>query len=332
VNSIEQAQTDLSSTTLRAPFEGRITARYVERGSFANAGTPIVELTMETAVKVVITVSAKEERGISLGMRVPIYFGDVAVTGEAATFVGTVFEKASVADSGTRTFRIGLILPNPLLQGGGDASGAEGASLSDLFPVLRLPGTPEDHLYINVACILERDGQSFVLALPDDIERASLTGALQVPRVVPVTLTDDWEQLDTETLRRIEPTADLSANETLIRNPSDTDQSGVMVATKQFAFRPGDVVRVGLEASLPEPGFWVPATAIVSRSGDSLVFVASEGAAREVAVDVVETSGGLRRVSAPELAEGDAIVVRGMQYLSDGDSVTSQPVASEGDR
>ncbi|MEM9167875.1 MAG: efflux RND transporter periplasmic adaptor subunit, partial [Planctomycetota bacterium] len=180
--------------------------------------------------------------------------------------------------------------------------------------------------------ILERDGQSFVLALPDDIELASVTGALQIPRVVPVTLTDDWEQLDTETLRRIEPTADLSANETLIRNPSDTDQSGVIVATRQFAFRPGDVVRVGLEASLPEPGFWVPATAIVSRSGDSLVFIASEGAVQETAVDVLETSGGFRRVTAPELAEGDAIVVRGMQYLSDGDSVTSQPVASEGDR
>ncbi|MEO1585136.1 MAG: HlyD family efflux transporter periplasmic adaptor subunit [Planctomycetota bacterium] len=332
VNALEQAQTDLASATLRAPFQGRVTARYIERGSFANAGTPIVELTMETAVKVVITVSANEERGISLGMRMPIYSAGAEGAAEAATFIGTVFEKASVADSGTRTFRIGLILPNPLLQGGGDARGVEGASLSDLFPAIQLPGTPDDHLYVNVACILERDGQPFVLALPDDIERAAVTGALQVPRVVPVTLTDDWEQLDTETLRRIEPTADLSANETLIRNPSEADRSGVVVGTRQFAFRPGDVVRVGLEASLPEPGYWVPATAIVSRSGDSLVFVASEGAAREVAVDVLETSGGFRRVTAPELAEGDAIVVRGMQYLSDGDSVTSQPVASEGDR
>ncbi|MEL6497603.1 MAG: HlyD family efflux transporter periplasmic adaptor subunit [Planctomycetota bacterium] len=332
VNALEQAQTDLTSATLRAPFQGRVTARYVERGSFANAGTPIVELTMETAVKVVMTVSADEERRISLGMRMPIYSAGVAGGDETAAYIGTVFEKASVADSGTRTFRIGLILPNPLLQEGGDASGVEGASLSDLFPAIQLPGTPEDHLYVNVACILERDGQSFVLALPDDIELASVSGALQVPRVVPVTLTDDWEQLDTETLRRIEPTADLSANETLIRNPSDTDQSGVIVATRQFAFRPGDVVRVGLEASLPEPGFWVPATAIVSRSGDSLIFIASEGAVQQTAVDVMETSGGYRRVAAPELAEGDAIVVRGMQYLSDGDSVTSQPVASEGDR
>ncbi len=332
INVLEQAKTDLDSATLRAPFQGRVTARYMERGSFVNSGTPIVELTMETVVKVVMTVSAKDERLISLGMRMPIYFGSALDADDSTTLTGTVFEKASVADRGTRTFRIGLILPNPIVQGVGDVVGFEGASLSDLFPAIQLPGTPDDHLYVNVACVLERDGQSFVLALPDDIEQATVTGALQVPRVVPITLTNDWEQLDTETLRRIEPTTDLSANETLVRNPSEIDRSGVVVGTRQFTLRPGDVVRVGLEASLPEPGIWVPATAIVSRSGDSLVFIASEGVVQEVTVNVLETSGGFRRITAPEISEGDAIVVRGMQYLSDGDSVTSQFVASEGDR
>ncbi|MEM1071609.1 MAG: HlyD family efflux transporter periplasmic adaptor subunit [Planctomycetota bacterium] len=332
VNALEQAQTDLDSSVLRAPFQGRVTSRYVERGSFANAGTAIVELTMETAVKVVITVSAEEERDISLGMRMPIYASGAGNGSEPAAFSGTVFEKASVADSGTRTFRIGLILPNPLLNTAGEGVSGDAASISDLFPVIRLPGTPDDHLYVNVACLLEYDGETVVLALPDDIDQAAATGSLQVPAVVPVTLTDDWEQLDTWSLRRVEPSVELRAGDTLILHPGEADRAGVVVGSQQFAFRPGDVVRVGLAASLPEPGFWVPATAIVPRTGESLLYLAREGEAREVAVDVLESSGGFRRVASPEIGDGDAIVVRGMQYLSDGDAVISQPAASEGDR
>ncbi|MEM9661038.1 MAG: HlyD family efflux transporter periplasmic adaptor subunit [Planctomycetota bacterium] len=328
VNTLEQAQTDLRASVLRAPFRGRVTARYTERGAFQAAGSPIVELTMETAVKVVITVSAEEERGVALGMRMPIYLSDTRLGEDSLPLIGTVFEKASVADRGTRTFRIGLILPNPLQESAGVADATDGSSLRDFFPVIRFPGTPEDHLYVNVACVLERDGRSFVLVLPDDIGTASATGAVQVPRVVPIRLTDDWEQLDTETLRRIEPQADVRASETLIRDPDDSDREGVVVARRQFVLRAGDVVRVGLAASLPPPGFWVPATAIVPRSGDSLVYIARSGAAQEISVSVAESSGRLRRVEAPELREGDDVVVRGMQYLSDGDAITSQRAPS----
>ena len=330
VNSLEQARTDLESSVLRAPFQGRVTARHVERGAYANAGTSIVELTMETAVKAVITVSAREEREITLGMQMPIYASDVGPSG-SASFVGTVFEKASVADSGTRTFRIGLIVPNARV-GQNATSAASFASISDLFPVVQLPGTPADHLFVNVACTFVRDGKTFVLALPEDIDRESLSSSLVVPRVIPVKLADDWQQLDRWTLRRLDANAGLQAGETLIVNPSEADREGVRVGSPQFAFRPGDIVRVGLSAGLPQSGFWVPATAIVPRSGANLLFLADEGRVTEVAVDVVESSGGYRRVSAPQLAEGVSVVVRGMQYLSDGDAVTSQLVASEGDQ
>ncbi|MEM8885266.1 MAG: HlyD family efflux transporter periplasmic adaptor subunit [Planctomycetota bacterium] len=330
VNALEQARTDLASSVLRAPFQGRVTARHVERGAYANAGTPILELTMESAVKVVITVSAREERELAIGMRMPIYTDGTAARNQPDEFAGVVFEKASVADSGTRTFRIGLILPNPLLDS--EANGVESTSIADLFPVVRLPGTPRDHLYINVSCLLQRDGETFVLALRGGLDRSARSGARQVPQRVPIRLTDAWAQLDTWSLRRIEVTPELGVGDMLILDPNEADEAGIAVGGRQFAFRPGDVVRVGLTAGLPQPGFWVPATAIVPRSGDSLLFVVRDGVAREISVDLQESSGAYRRVTAPELGDGDAVVVRGMQYVEDGDAVTRQPAASEGGR
>lgn len=326
-NELERAQTDLDSSVLRAPFQGRVTARHIERGSFANAGTQIVELTMETAVKVVITVSADEERQIALGMQMPIYVETPGDSGGLRSFTGTVFEKASIADSGTRTFRIGLILPNPVLS---DMAPGEAASVSDLFPVLSLPGRPTEDLWVNVAAAFERGNETLVLAMPRGDRTAVLAGTTQVPRAVAIEFTDEWEQLDTWSLRRIAPTAELTVGDPLVLNPTPQAEAGVVVGAAQYAFRPGDVVRVGLEAALPTPGFWVPATALVPRTGDVLLFIVRQGVAREVVVQVAESSGAFRRVSAADLSDGDSVVVRGMQYLSDGDAVTSSLAAGEG--
>ncbi|MEM6315536.1 MAG: HlyD family efflux transporter periplasmic adaptor subunit, partial [Planctomycetota bacterium] len=327
VNQLEQAQTDFDARVLRAPFQGRVTARYVERGAFVNAGTPVVQLTMETAVKVVITVSAEQERQIALGMQMPIYTG---VDGGSVPRMGTVFEKASIADAGTRTFRIGLILPNPILGVDDQVNGADVASVGDLFPVLNLPGTPPDHLYVNVACTFERDGQTFVLALSRESAAGATPGSVQMPTAVPVVFTDDWDQLDTATLRRIEPTDALQMGDPLVVSPTAADEAGVRIGSLQYAFRPGDVVRVGVDAALPTAGLWVPTTALVPRTGASLLFVIEDGVAREVVVDLVETSGSFRRVVAPDLTPGASIVVNGMQYLADGDTVTIRNATDRG--
>ncbi|MEM9083905.1 MAG: hypothetical protein AAGB34_09945, partial [Planctomycetota bacterium] len=82
----------------------------------------------------------------------------------------------------------------------------------------------------------------------------------------------------------------------------------------------------------PQRGFWIPATAIVSRTGESLVYKIEAGTAREIVVDVLETSDGFRRVASPELSEGQSIVVRGMQYLADGDAISAEPAANGGFR
>ncbi|MEM1108858.1 MAG: efflux RND transporter periplasmic adaptor subunit [Planctomycetota bacterium] len=332
LNSLDQAETDLASCILRAPFQGRVTKRHVERGSYANAGTAVVELTMETAVKVVITVSAEEERRFALGTRLPVYAETSVTSGEPVQFMGTVFEKASIADTGTRTFRIGLILPNPFMAEGDLAQPGGLASISDFFPVLSLPGTAPDAMFVNVASVLTKDGAAHVLALPRTVETKTTTGEILIPRPIPIEFTDEWEQFDKWTLRRIRPNRDLRPGDGLVLNPKPADEAGVRIGSLQYAFRSGDVVRVGTDAALPNEGHWITSTAIVPRTGDNLVFVIEEGKAKEIVVDVLETSGSFRQISSPELSDGMAIVVRGMQYLADGDPVSTESVNSGEDQ
>ncbi|MEM1330943.1 MAG: HlyD family efflux transporter periplasmic adaptor subunit [Planctomycetota bacterium] len=331
-NDLDQAITDLESCVLRAPFSGRITDRYAERGSYVAAGSPIVELTMEDAVKVVLTVSADQERRLVLGSQLPVYADALDSSGDPERYMATIFEKSGVADSGTRTFRVGLILPNPALDLGLEAEPSARASVDDLFPVMNLPGSVRDGLYVHVRSVLESDGATHVLVLPKPSGTSSGERVMLVPRAVRVELLDDWDQLDTETLRRVSAESRLALGDVLVLDPEPADLQGVRVGTVRYALRPGDVVRVGVNASLPEEGFWLPSTAVVSRTGDTFVFGVREGVAREVPVDLFEVSGSFRRVSSPELEPGLPIVVRGMQYLADGDSVSSRAAASEAAR
>ncbi|MEM9065190.1 MAG: HlyD family efflux transporter periplasmic adaptor subunit [Planctomycetota bacterium] len=321
-NDLDRAETDLASCVLRAPFQGRVTDRLIERGSYINAGSPIVELTMETAIKVVVTVSANQERRLELGDRLPVYTS-VGETGSSAEPVmGTVFEKSSAADTGTRTFRIGLILPNPVIESSITPIGDDPVTPSDLFPILALPGRHDGALFVNVACLLERDGRPHVLALPDSGGKRDLSDSVQVPQLVPVRLLDEWEQMDTWTLRRIESTPQLEPGTAVVVHPSLGDEEGVTIGSIAYAFRAGDIVRVGLDAALPAEGFWVPNTSVIQRTGDTFVFTVEDGKAREVQVDVMGSTGGLRRIASPVLRDGTSLVTSGMHYLSDGESVT----------
>ncbi|MEM9372191.1 MAG: HlyD family efflux transporter periplasmic adaptor subunit [Planctomycetota bacterium] len=325
VNDLDQAQTDLDSCVLRAPFGGRITGRSTERGSYINAGASVVELTMETVVKVLVTLSPEQERRTHLGAELPVYADGTAGGPERVAFTATVFEKSSVADSGTRTFRVGLILPNRILGDDGTDSGIGLTALSSMFPVLELPEYSNSELFINADCVYEIDGRPHVLALPDDYTDRISEGGVVVPVRVQIELTDSWQQIDAATLRGIRPNSRLAPGNPLVANPGEASERGIRIGSNQYVFRTGDVVRVGLDADLPGRGFWIPATSIIPRTGDNLVYAVEGGIAKEIVVDVLESSGSYRRVSSPSLKDGMPVVVRGMQYILDGDSVESQP-------
>ncbi|MEM6672001.1 MAG: HlyD family efflux transporter periplasmic adaptor subunit [Planctomycetota bacterium] len=318
VVKLEQARTDLDSCTLRAPFSGRITQKYVSKGDYVVAGESIVQLILISPVKVILTASSEQERKLPLGAGVPVYpdLGE----GADSQIMGTVYEKASVADSGTRTFRVGIIVPNQLLE---VAKGAEATDFRRIMPVTDLPDDQDGALHVGVDCVFEERGETYVLRIPglQILDKERSLGDTRIPEQVRVELSEDWAQVDAWTLRRLAERGDLELGDVLLRRPTASDRDGVRLVARNYALRTGDVVRVGLDLALPPAGLWIPVTAILERSGDYLVFLVEDGRLREVSVDVHEASGELRRVTSPELAAGASFVSEGVNFVRDGDAV-----------
>ena len=332
-NELDRAVTDLEACSLRAPFTGRITNTDVATGSFVGAGQGIATLVLMAPVKVVFTASAAQDRQLLPGMGVRVYpeHGPSALVADGV--VGTIFEKGDVADPNTRTFRVGIMTRNPILTGGGDpVSNGEGAApVTDIFPVI----TPLLHLdgplFVNTDCVLEEGGETYVLQLPDlqlmRVER-DIAGTY-VPRRVRVVLADDWEQIDQWTIRRLEDAGGLELGDALVVDPTPDREESLTLGSRQWAFRPGDVVRVGLDVDRPPPGLWVPVSAIRARGEERTVLLVEEDRVRALPVTVHEASGELRRVEGEGLEPGRRLVISGVHYVADGDRV--EVVGTRGD-
>jgi len=99
---------------------------------------------------------------------------------------------------------------------------------------------------------------------------------------------------------------------------------------EQWLLRPGDLVGVDLNPVPMPAGFYVPIDAIAESSGKNFVFVVDgEGKVRKVEVSTargLNTTKRIQPVGEESLSEGDRIVLGGVHYLTDGESVN---VASE---
>ena len=331
-NELARARTDLASCVLRAPFNGRITGLDAATGSFVQAGAPVVSLVMMAPVKVVLTASAELDREILQGMGVRVFPSQGTDELLEQGVVGTVYEKGEVADPSTRTFRVGVMVRNPLLTGDGRAGPEGGAAPgTDIFPVISPTLEFDGPLLVNVACVLEEDGDTYVLQLPNlQLERTQRDlGATYVPQKVRVVLNDTWDQIDRWTLRGLEDSGGLVAGDALVVDPTPARIESVTVGSRQWAFRPGDIVQVALDVGLPPRGFWVPVSSIRAQGETSAVFRVSGGRTERVTISVHEAFGELRRVEGDELRAGDRLLADGVHYVAEGDPV--EVVASVGE-
>ncbi len=89
---LSAAVVQLSYAEVRAPFDGIVQRRYVDAGSLASPGMPLVLLESEQALELVAAVSALEAQQLALGTRVGFETDDGAGTAEVSAL-------ASVADS-----------------------------------------------------------------------------------------------------------------------------------------------------------------------------------------------------------------------------------------
>jgi RND family efflux transporter MFP subunit len=121
-SDVERLDVLVGFGTLRAPFDGVITKRWVDRGAAVGSATPLLTVMRTDVVRVILDVPERDvprirvkgkpspsAEGNPVVVHVPA-LEDVVPRGE---FKGTVTLRASALDPATRTMRTEVHLPNP---------------------------------------------------------------------------------------------------------------------------------------------------------------------------------------------------------------------------
>ena len=323
--AVKDAESDLEDCVLRAPFPGRVTQMHVGEGSFVQAGAPIITLTMMNPIEAVIAVSSVVEEQLVVGTDALIYPMNGSAVDLGQSVRATLYQKRGVANSGTRTFEVGLIAPNErrVSQDGSD----DLPSAPYVIPIFENPlARPGGDGLFTVDEAINRDGERpWVLRVRGLSQGArtaeTLRGTLQAERVV-VELGAGTTQVASFKLVELLGPDTLNPGDLLVPMPTPAHESGFVVDDNRWLLRPGDLVQVSVEHGSLPPGFYVPVQSIRERNGETHVFVVAENdVARSIAVEVQESSGELRRIVAAELAEGLELVSKGSHFLQDGDTV-----------
>ncbi len=317
---LELAHIELEDCTLRAPFDGRITEVHSGRGSFVQPGEPVVTLTLMDPMKVVLTVSAEENRRIQLGAGVRLTSKDLALFSSSGWLPGIVMGKAEVADPATRTFRIEVMARNLRRD-----VGADDVMLAErVMPVLRRRAFRDGPLFVAVEC-LERDAEGdWVYRIPGArFGRQSGPAFSEVfrPERMRVELGEARMTLISYPMVHVRDGSGLEEGDLLLSRPTPAALDGVTLDRSDWALLPGDLVSVELDLRDLPGGYWVPIRALTHLNGRTSLFVVEDSVCREIVVALAESLGDRRRVESDELTDGMLLVVSGSHYLATGDRV-----------
>jgi len=342
--ALKDAQRDLADCELKAPFRGQIAHVHVIPGATVQRGEPVVTLQMMDPIKVEFEVSAQRARTLK-------YRDEIAVTlnqpdGSTMTEHGIVYLTDPVADPSTRTFTITVLMRNRLIPADvpDDVDRNSLPVTRDIWkPLSGLFGDP-DHYYVEQSSIhRDADGDYVWKIIGSNGADQRTRGPLLNVEKVRVTAGDHTDSfLGLWTFRDLtfdDPASFDLKNDRIIgrlvlpEGQSELASNTVLFEREQWLLRPGDLVRVDLNADSLSPGLYVPIDAISERSGQGSVFVVEDGSdgstVRQVAVNVSDGPNTLKRITArgdAKLAVGSRIVLGGVHYLADGERVN---VASE---
>ena len=325
-----QAQLDLDHCTLFAPFSGEVSSINVEAGGFAARGSPVAHLVMMDPIRIDIALSDEAARLLhpkqSLSLLLP---------GRDEPARGVVYEKSTVADANTRTFRVSILTRNErtrvTMGQGADAAGL--AVVSDFIYLMRSrAGDPDSPYFVEERRALFRDGDSwFVWACPD--RTMNDTGGSARVRLQKFKVELGEQRLNYQGLylfRELRDTGGLEPGALIALDVPDGVQDGdeVLLARSEWSLKPGQIVDV-IVADSPHPsGLWAPMSSI-QPVGESTgaVFVEDGGVARRVKITIHESAGEKFRIEAetPEggdlLRAGASLILDGIHFLEDGEDV-----------
>jgi multidrug efflux pump subunit AcrA (membrane-fusion protein) len=192
------------------------------------------------------------------------------------------------------------------------------------------PADPSDEssgLLVPESAIVREQNRSFVWALtPIDVDRSTQAPAYRASRVAVKPGPERRMYRESVVLRPLSQNADLSAYQLLAVDGKEAIRDGgtVRVTRTTWALRPGDIVRVDLDSDPEPPGVFAPIRSIRRQDAErGVVFLADEGVASAVEVRLGEVRGSRQRITSTGDSSlvGDSLIVRGVEYLQDGDPV-----------
>ena len=317
----DQAQYNLDRCTLYAPFSGEVSEVYVEAGGYVRRGEAVAHLVMMDPIKIDISVSSETAERLKIRDTVRIF-----LPGDDEPVYGSVYEKATVADPETRTFRVSIITRNRQTIGG----------LPPDSPLLKYPriafyiylsrervGEEDSPFFVEENRALRKEGENYyVWAAPDkklgdhfDSERPLIT--LRKFTVIPGERQMNFQGL--YLMRELSDIGELVPGTLIAMDVPDDFNDGdkVLVANKQWRLRPGQLIPVFLGVEIPKTGLYLPMNSIKpidDKTGE--IFVAVDGKAKKVKVKILSNVGELFRVEAVDPNEANMIVA-GSEVITD---------------
>lgn len=137
---LAEARTAEGYTRIRAPFDGVVTARYVDPGALATAGTPLLTIEDTRRFRLEVTVDESQIGDVKLGESAPVQLD--AFSGE--TMTGKVVQIVPAADPASRSFLVKLELPT------------EGRLRSGLFGRARFAHGTRKALMLSKTAVIDR--------------------------------------------------------------------------------------------------------------------------------------------------------------------------------
>lgn len=144
---LRKAQLDLSRTRIGAPFGGRVASLKVVPGQWVRAGDELMTVVSLDPIRVEVQVLESEVGFLSAGRHARVSFAAFP-----EPFTGTVQTINPVVESGTRTARVTVVVPNP-----------QGRILPGMYARVSLEAQRfADRVLVPRSAILERDRRTML--------------------------------------------------------------------------------------------------------------------------------------------------------------------------
>ena len=336
---LKNARRDLANTTLYASYAGQVADVDVVPGSIVAAGSPIMNLQMMNPIKVEVEVSADQSRELQKRRQVLISYPmpDGSIRKERSI----LYYMDPSADPSTRTFTATFLIINRQVR----------SPLPHSLQQIPLART-EDVWPLNISQIISGQPGAFMIEEstigtdgPDSY--VWMVSNVRFGEEMPPVLKVEKKLVQLSPIRipflgnwifRQATFVDESvSDQNLIVGPltffdiSENEWDGesvILDSGELWVLRPGDVVSVELSPETREAGFYVPIEAIYEDRGKTYLFVVEQGVVNRSEIRVFFpdklSTGPLLQVEPLNpnvLKDGSEIVVRGVHYLNDGESV-----------